>query len=393
MWTFWVNRVAFLSRVSQYLPERKGNSMRKLFILIAVLVTAGQGMYAAREATNTINNFTNVGGTYSFDVWSRNTDTDPIYVGTSSLYFDYNSSGLSNPTLTNINPNYTGTVDLFEGYDAMSIGITSGLIGVTIKRDFGPPVQLSTSGPAGERICTVNLTVTDPSEAAGVTWSTVNSAITDAASNFVSNAFAGSDNSPLPIQLASLTATAVNQNEVRVDWTTATETNNYGFEVEKAADTPTNYQTIANSFVAGHGTTIQPHSYTFTDAAASPGIWYYRLKQIDLDGTVHYTEGMQVDLVTGVEEEEVPTVFALDQNYPNPFNPSTVIEFALPKEEHVVLEVYNMLGQRVKTLVNEVRPVGYYAVPFNAEGLASGLYFYRLYTTEVSLLKKMVLLK
>jgi hypothetical protein len=150
------------------------------------------------------------------------------------------------------------------------------------------------------------------------------------------------------------------EKEVRIDWTTATETNNYGFEVEKAADTPTTYQMIANSFVAGHGTTIQLHFYTFTDAAASPGIWYYRLKQIDLDGTVHYTEGMQVDLVTGVEEKEVPTVFALDQNYPNPFNPSTVIEFALPTEERVVLEVYNVLGQRVKTLVNEVRPIGYY---------------------------------
>jgi hypothetical protein len=117
------------------------------------------------------------------------------------------------------------------------------------------------------------------------------------------------------------------------------------------------------------------------------------LKQIDLDGTIHYTESVQVDIVTGVEEKEVPTLFALDQNYPNPFNPSTVIEFALPKEEHVVLEVYNLLGQRVATLVNEVRQTGYYAVPFNAEGMASGLYFYRLYTGEVSLMNKMMLLK
>ncbi len=200
-------------------------------------------------------------------------------------------------------------------------------------------------------------------------------------------------NDPLPIQLGSIAATVVSQSEVRVDWITVTETNNYGFEVQKSAETPANYQTIPNSFVAGHGTTIQPHSYTYTDGAASPGIWYYRLKQIDLDGTIHYTEGVQLDIVTGVEEKEIPTVFALDQNYPNPFNPSTVIEFALPKEEHVVLEVYNLLGQRVATLVNEVRPTGYYAVPFNAEGMASGLYFYRLYTTEISLLKKMVLLK
>jgi len=100
-------------------------------------------------------------------------------------------------------------------------------------------------------------------------------------------------------------------------------------------------------------------------------------------------------VLVGVKETPsvIPTVFALSQNYPNPFNPSTRIEFALPKETRVRLEVYNMLGQKVATLVDEVRSAGNYGVTFDAGSLASGLYFYRLSTNEVSFLKKMMLLK
>jgi hypothetical protein len=198
---------------------------------------------------------------------------------------------------------------------------------------------------------------------------------------------------PLPIQLASFTAAIVNQNQVRISWTTLTETNNYGFEVQKSKEGKTDYQTISNSFVAGHQTSLQAHSYTYTDATASSGMWYYRLKQIDLDGSVHYTDAVKAEQVNGVKDKPLPTVFALNQNYPNPFNPSTIIEFALPKESRVKLEVYNLLGQRVATLVDETRPVGYYVVTFDAARLASGLYFYRLSTPEVSFLKKRAVVK
>ncbi|MCZ6776773.1 MAG: T9SS type A sorting domain-containing protein, partial [Ignavibacteria bacterium] len=97
-----------------------------------------------------------------------------------------------------------------------------------------------------------------------------------------------------------------------------------------------------------------------------------------------YTEGVQVDVTTGVEEKLIPTVFGLDQNYPNPFNPSTVIEFAIPQETHVKLEVYNMIGQRVAKLVDGVRPAGYYSVLFDATGLASGVYVYRFEAEDPS---------
>jgi hypothetical protein len=199
---------------------------------------------------------------------------------------------------------------------------------------------------------------------------------------------------PLPIQLAGLTAVVVNQNEVRVDWMTLTETNNYGFELQKsAADTTNDYQTLPNSFIPGHGTTVQPNSYSYTDMTASSGRWFYRLKQIDLDGTTHYTEGVQVDVTTSVNEKPVPTEFALEQNYPNPFNPSTQIQFALPKATHVMLEIYSALGELITALVDETRQAGYYSEQFDATGLASGLYFYRLQSGDFVDTKKLLLLK
>ena len=153
---------------------------------------------------------------------------------------------------------------------------------------------------------------------------------------------------------------------------------------KSAADTINDYQTLPNSFIPGHGTTVQPHSYSYTDMTASSGRWFYRLKQLDLDGTTHYTEGMQVDVTTSVDEKPVPTEFALEQNYPNPFNPSTRIQFTLPKKKHVKLEIYNALGERIATLVDETRQAGYYSEQFNATGLASGVYFYRMQAGDPS---------
>jgi hypothetical protein len=177
----------------------------------------------------------------------------------------------------------------------------------------------------------------------------------------------------------------VRGNDVEVAWKTVSETNDYGFEVYRKRNEGGEWKKLG--FIEGHGTTLAAHSYTYLDKSVGFGQYYYQLKQIDLDGKSETFPEMKV--VVGV----APGQFVLAQNYPNPFNPSTTIEFALPKETHVSLEVYNVIGQRVATLVDETKPMGIYVVPFNASVLASATYFYRLTTKEVSFIKKMMILK
>jgi hypothetical protein len=183
---------------------------------------------------------------------------------------------------------------------------------------------------------------------------------------------------------------------VQLFWRTLSETNNYGFEVLRAPDQPAAFTTIPGSFVAGHGTTIEPQAYGFTDSGVSAGAWYYRLKQIDLDGTTTYHDPIRISVgdVASSGKEQVPTDFSLYQNYPNPFNPSTTIRYALPTRSHVRLTVFNTLGQRVATLVDEENDAGYHEVqlsaksgtPFGGDGaqLSSGVYFYRLQAADVA---------
>jgi hypothetical protein len=102
------------------------------------------------------------------------------------------------------------------------------------------------------------------------------------------------------------------------------------------------------------------------------------LKQRDLDGTTHYSDPINVEVLTGVEDKLLPVDFALDQNYPNPFNPTTIIRYAIPAGASVHLALYNALGQYIATLVNREQEAGRYEVMLNAGELSSGVYFYRL---------------
>jgi expansin (peptidoglycan-binding protein) len=201
----------------------------------------------------------------------------------------------------------------------------------------------------------------------------------------------------LSIQLASFTATVLNQQTVRLDWTTLTETNNYGFEIQKTDTSQQNYQTIPNSFIAGHGTTSETHYYSYTDSTATSGVWYYRLKQIDLDDSVHYSNGIRVGILTGVNEKEIPAVFSLSQSYPNPFNPSTTINYQLPRQSHVMLKVFDVLGREVAMLVDRIEGPGYKTVNFDVSyacgGLSSGIYYYRLQAGDYIETRKLLLLK
>jgi len=198
--------------------------------------------------------------------------------------------------------------------------------------------------------------------------------------------------SPLPIQLASFDAATLSKSSVKLSWETLSEINNYGFDVQKAANTSGTFASIAGAFIPGNGTTTVKHDYSYTDNAYVTGN-VYRLKQIDLTGTAHYTDVVDPLGVTSVASTPLPKEFSLSQNYPNPFNPSTVIEFALPKDANVNLVVYNMIGQKVMTLVDGPTPAGYHSVKLDGTNLASGMYLYRLTTGKQTFIKKLLLMK
>ena len=186
----------------------------------------------------------------------------------------------------------------------------------------------------------------------------------------------------IPVELSSFTATAVN-GDVTLNWKTATETNNRGFEVERKT-AASGYQKVG--YVAGFGTTTEPTSYTYSDKNPGTGSYTYRLKQVDLDGTAEYSNEVEVEV-------SVPAKFALEQNYPNPFNPTTMIKYSIPQDQQVRLNVYNLLGENVMSLVNGMQKAGQHEVNFNATNLASGVYFYKLEAGTRSSIKKMLLMK
>jgi hypothetical protein len=206
-------------------------------------------------------------------------------------------------------------------------------------------------------------------------------------------------NSLLPVELVSFIASVDHLNSI-LRWSTATETNNYGFEIERRkigdmdlastnnGSTATTLQWSKASFVSGSGTSNFPKYYSFTDNNLRPGRYAYRIKQIDQDGTFKYSESVEVEV--GL----VPKMLTLSQNYPNPFNPMTTIEFTLAEDSKVSLKVFDMLGREVATLmIGELKAGVLHQQTFDVSKLSSGMYIYRLQTGNKSLAKKLMVLK
>jgi hypothetical protein len=188
----------------------------------------------------------------------------------------------------------------------------------------------------------------------------------------------------LPVELSSFTA-VIDRRNVELSWKTVSETNNSGFEVERKLTGSDSWQTVG--FVNGNGTTNVPRIYLFTDNNVATGKYNYRLKQIDYNGNFEYHN------LNNEVEIGVPNSFSLSQNYPNPFNPSTKINFEMAKEGNVSVKVFDYTGKEVATLVNGYRNAGFYTVNFNAANLSSGIYFYRMETSNFTKVMKMSLVK
>jgi len=192
------------------------------------------------------------------------------------------------------------------------------------------------------------------------------------------------DGPPIPVELISFIASQLNSS-VKLDWTTATELNNHGFEIQRKARNVEDFATVG--FVRGHGTTTVNQSYSFIDENLIDGTYTYRLKQIDFNGNYSYFNEIEVDVRT-------LTDFTLEQNYPNPFNSSTTISWQSPVSGRVTIKLYDILGREIETIVDGYYEAGNHSTLFMLNSkLSTGVYFYKLKAGEYLKIKKMTLAK
>jgi len=219
------------------------------------------------------------------------------------------------------------------------------------------------------------------------TGTTVNLYTVDASANFAwaagnSGTILKLDGTVLPVELTSFTASVINQ-QVKLNWLTASELNNNGFEVQRKAE---GHDFVTVGFVKGNGTSTSKREYSFVDKSIASGKYSYRLKQIDFSGAYNYSNTVEVEV-------KILDSYSLEQNYPNPFNPTTKIGYVLKDKSNAKVAIMNAIGQEVAVLINEEQEAGYHQLDFNASNLPSGIYFYKLEAGNFTKTMKMILLK
>jgi len=323
--------------------------------------------------------------TLNVDLFLRTSSGVSANLGDATLIITYDSSVV---TYRGKDPGFDGRWD--NGNSTSYNDVTSSNVPPNASLDVMK--ALSGSGldipTTATRVGRIVFTFTDPSKTAFIAWNTVLSAVYDFTGSSIKGSFTFTNPPaiPLPIQMSSMSASVIRDNDVEVSWKTTSETNNYGFEILRKRGNSGDWRQIG--FVHGHGTTLTPQSYSYLDRNVTFGKYYYRIKQIDLDGKAEAFDEMEVQV--GVK----PGKLILSQNYPNPFNPSTMIEFAVPQTGVATLRVHDILGQEVARLYEGNAEVGkIYTAWFDASRLASGVYFYRLQAGKFVETKKLLLLR
>jgi hypothetical protein len=272
-------------------------------------------------------------------------------------YFNTQLAVYSDPvTDVNINSTYLYRINIFNSYnDSLTITAPGAPSWLSVTSDG----ELKGTAPAAMGVFPITIIVTNNHAQADTQLYVLN--VNDP--NFI-----------LPVELVSFSGSYAN-NSVSLKWQTATESNNFGFCLERSSD---KISWAEIGFINGSGNSNSTKYYTYADKNVSgSGTYYYRLKQTDKDGQFKYLNTINIDI------KNIPTSYALAQNFPNPFNPSTRIRYALPAESNVTITIYNVIGEKVKELSQGVQPGGNYELNFNASGLSSGVYFYTLHGISI----------
>ena len=382
--------------------------MKILLITICALLLYAGTLFPQITADLTIENQQVVGTDFFFDIYLTRTGTNDLYLGTAEFVLTFNSVAFTNPTvvreassfwnLTSTNGNPVGVTYRVATSPAPITGneiiINLDQVSFGDQTEFDDFVARINNTPSTHRIGRYRVTgINNPSAFMNLQWKTTGTGVTTQVftlapvSPWISSAVIinaiNPANEPLPVELTSFTA-AFKNSEVLLSWKTKTEVNNYGFNLERRVGDG-DWDSIA--FIEGHGNSNSPKEYSYSDKELFAGgsNFQYRLKQIDTDGSFEYSDIVEVEVV--------PDQYELSQNYPNPFNPSTTIQFSLPRQTQLRINLYNMIGEQVATIADGMYESGYHKVTFNASNLPSGTYIYRLESNEFVQVKKMMLIK
>lgn len=321
------------------------------------------------------------GSNLYISLYIRSTGATNFILGSANFRINVNPSGLN---ITSIpieiteglwdNGNDPGNyADQFNGRNS-----TDGWVSINIENLYnGGGVQVPTSATL---IGTMSITILNTSLTSDVSWRVSGLNKTEILDHLLGDDITSFGNFvdpppfPLPVELTSFTSKLLND-RIQLNWVTKTEVNNYGFNVERRINEG-EWNSIG--FVEGHGNSNSPKAYSYSDKDLFAGgsNFQYRLKQIDTDGQFEYSDIVEVEII--------PNQFELSQNYPNPFNPTTTIRFSLPEATQIKLNLYNMLGELVKTIAEGTYETGNHKVTFNASNLPSGAYIYRIESSDPS---------
>jgi hypothetical protein len=354
---------------------------------------------------------------FQFDINLKATVGD-IYLGGSDIVLSFNSTNFTSPTIqindgsddgstfaSLMNSNSVSVNSQATSYEDMTVPvtpITSNLITLNVSGPT-PGTQTVFNKSVAKLSNGVTYTygtyriygISNSSGTMGLVWVSASTKIYTFANttpwnqSLVTNDLPAITDHFLPVELTSFTA-SVSQLNTTLQWSTATEVNNYGFDIERRV--VSNQPSAVSSwtkvgFVQGNGTSNDKHSYSFSENITVSGTYAYRLKQIDNGGAFKYSQEAQVTI-------EVPKVFMLNQNYPNPFNPTTTISFTLAQDGMTTLKIFDIMGREVATLANGMMKAGVIQqVTFDASRLSSGIYFSCLENNGLRQIKKIVLMK
>ena len=187
------------------------------------------------------------------------------------------------------------------------------------------------------------------------------------------------------VELLSFEAGIDENQHILLTWKTVNEKNDFGFNIERFNPDNQTFEKIG--FIPSHRNSYAKNTYSFIDKASRLDRNYnYRLIQVNNDNSSSILNTIKVNAL-------IPQEYFLSQNYPNPFNPSTKINYRIPVQGHVMLKIYDVLGNEVSVLVNEDKPAGNYEVTFDLTDLPSGIYFYELTAGNFIQTKKMILIR